>query len=248
MFPDIANTTFGQETNEYYDDWDEIGKVLSVPDHAPHRPVEKIVIDAGTRFADRVKTAIVCPPTIYGPGRGPGNTRSIQAYMLAKVILETKQGLLIGKGTNVWAQVHIWDLSQLYLLLGNEAVQGGGKASWGKDGYYFAENGLFFWGDVARALTAAAFEKGLIPSPILKSVTRTLDADKKALVPSPDLEAVTDEEEKHILPFLHRIVGMNSRCKSIRAKKLLGWSPKERLLVDEAPDIIESEAKALGLL
>ena len=28
--------------------------------------------------SDVVKTAIVCPPTIYGPGRGPGNVRSRQ--------------------------------------------------------------------------------------------------------------------------------------------------------------------------
>ncbi|CAH0047337.1 unnamed protein product [Clonostachys solani] len=239
-YPDFANTTFGQATNEPFDDWDGIEKVLdSIPDHARHRLVDKIVIEAGTKLADRVKTAIVCPPTIYGPGRGPGKTRGAQAYNLANSILAAKQGVLIGKGTNVWTQVHVWDLSNLYLLLGGEAANGGGKATWGREGYYFAENGLFVWGDVARALTGAAFEKGLIPSPTLKSVIRTLDADRKELAPSTDLEPVSDQEAKLLRPFLHYMV--------LRAKKILGWTPRERLLIEETPDIIEFEAKLLGL-
>lgn len=209
--------------------------------------VDKIILEVGIKFADRLKTAIVSPPTIYGPGRGPGKTRGAQAYNLAKAILQTKQGLLIGKGTNVWTQVHVWDLSELYLILGNEAARGGGKASWGKNTYYFAESGLFVWGDVSKALTKAAFEKKLIPSPILKSVTRTLDADRKALAPHPEIQAVSEKEEESILQFLHYMVGSNSRCKAIRAKKLLGWNPKEELLVDEAPAIIDYEARTLGL-
>lgn len=33
-----------------------------------------------------------------------------------------------------------------------------------------------------------------------------------------------------------------------RARKLLGWSPKQRSLDDEIPDMIASEARRLGLV
>ncbi|KAJ6190431.1 hypothetical protein N7519_000452 [Penicillium mononematosum] len=39
------------------------------------------------------------------------------------------------------------------------------KATWNNDDYYLAENGPFVWGDIQRAVTKAAFEKNLIPSP-----------------------------------------------------------------------------------
>lgn len=41
--------------------------------------------------------------------------------------------------------------------------------------------------------------------------------------------------------------GANSRCKAIRARKLLGWAPKERSLEDELPDIVASEVQRLKL-
>lgn len=51
-------------------------------------------------------------------------------------MLEQKKGLQVGNGTNIWTQVHVQDLSVLYLLLGEDIAQKGGKATWGKEGYY----------------------------------------------------------------------------------------------------------------
>ncbi len=73
--PELARKTFGEASTKVSDDWDGISDVLSVPDSAPHRSADKIVIEANR--AD-IKTAIVCPPTIYGQGRGPSNQRSHQ--------------------------------------------------------------------------------------------------------------------------------------------------------------------------
>jgi hypothetical protein len=49
-----------------YDDWDGVGELTHLPDHAFHRNVDQIVLDAGAKYAGVVKTALVCPPTIYG--------------------------------------------------------------------------------------------------------------------------------------------------------------------------------------
>jgi hypothetical protein len=227
---DFVNSpqTLGMQGSNMYDDWEGISKILSIPDQALHRPVDKIVLAAGSDHADVAKTAIVCPPCIYGPGRGPDNQRSIQAYRLTELILKAKQGMQIRKGENIWTQVHVQDLSTLYLLLGEAAARGGGDATWGNEGYYFAEDGEFMWGSICKAIT--------------------MDAYKKGLIPSGDVKELSLEEAEKIDNGFPYMIGSNSRCKALRAKKLLGWSCRQRRLIDEVPDIVDGEAKALGLI
>lgn len=74
--------------DEKYDDINDIAKVLSMPDEAIHRNVDKVVLAANSAA---VKTAIIGPPCIYGPGRGAVNTRSIQVYDMVKFSM--KKGL-----------------------------------------------------------------------------------------------------------------------------------------------------------
>ena len=185
------------------------------------------MLDVGVNASDRVKTAIVCPPTIYGPGRGPGNQRSFQIYNLAKRVLETKKGIQVGKGQNIWHQIHVNDLSDLYLRLGEEATQGGGKATWGKEGYYLAENGSFVWGEIQKAVAKAAADKGLIPSP------------EPSVLDEKQTEAVFS-----VGPYAW---GTNSRGHAIRGRKLLGWNPHRPAAIDLVPSIVDGEAKSLGL-
>jgi hypothetical protein len=84
----------------------------------------------------------VCPPTIYGVGAGTaGNTRSAQVPELTKGTLKRGEAFQVTAGKSIWNNVHIDDLSQLYLLLTEDAAAGGKKATWGTEGYYFAENG-----------------------------------------------------------------------------------------------------------
>ena len=68
--------------------------------------------------------------------------------------------------------VHVQDLSNVYLRLVEEAVKGGGNATWEPEGYYFAENGDFVWGDVAKAIAKNAHKKKLIPSAEIEHVTK----------------------------------------------------------------------------
>ncbi|KAL1956246.1 hypothetical protein VTO42DRAFT_7506 [Malbranchea cinnamomea] len=227
-YEDFRNSTYGELRTKEFNDWDGIGEVTSLPDDALHRNVDKIVLKVGINSSDRVKTAIVCPPCIYGPGRGPGNRRSFQIYNLAKTVLKRKRGIQVGKGQNIWHQVHVQDLSQVYLRLGEEAANGGGKATWGREGYYFAENGPFVWGDIQKAVAKAAFDKGLIPSP------EPEELDEKQ----------TDAEFK----MGAYAWGTNSRGHALRARKLLCWNPQQPAAIDLVPSIVEGEAKALGLL
>ena len=119
----------------------------------------------------------MCPPTIYGPGRGPDNQRSIQAYELAKVTLKRGKGFQVEGGHNLWTMVHVQDLSNVCLRLVEEVVKDGENATWGPEGHYFAENGGFVWGDVAKAIAKNAHKKKLTPIAETENVTLE-EADK----------------------------------------------------------------------
>jgi hypothetical protein len=62
----METQTYGEAPTMEYNDLDGVEKLTNLPDSAFHRDVDKVVLEAGLQNADRVKTAVVCPPTIYG--------------------------------------------------------------------------------------------------------------------------------------------------------------------------------------
>jgi nucleoside-diphosphate-sugar epimerase len=90
--------------------------------------IDKTVIQAAER---NIRSVVICPTMIYGTGLGL-HKDSVQVPLLAQTARQFNTGIFVGKGANVWSNVHIADLAQLYLL----ALQ---KASAGT--FYFAENG-----------------------------------------------------------------------------------------------------------
>jgi len=78
-----------------------------------------------------IRTVILCPSLIYGEGRGV-HRDSIQVPWLIDVA--TKFGIAkhIGSGGNIWSNVHIDDLAELFRLALVKAPPGS---------FYFAENG-----------------------------------------------------------------------------------------------------------
>ncbi|KAL9111133.1 MAG: hypothetical protein Q9227_004396 [Pyrenula ochraceoflavens] len=219
---------FGQRLEREYNDWDGIKDLMSIPDQAVHRNVDKIVLAASASNPTSVKTAIVCPPTIYGRGRGPDNKDSVQVPKASKQILSQKKGFLVGAGENVWTQVHVHDLSDLYILLGEAAATGGGKATWNEEGYYLAENGSFVWGDIFRQIAKVAHQKGLLTSDNVESLP-VAEIDKFA-------------------PDLKYYVGTSSRGTSVRGKKLLGWNPHRPTIFETLGEAVDVEASKLGLV
>lgn len=196
-----------------------------MPDDAPHRVVDKVVIEAD---GGKVRTAIICPPTIYGTGRGPGNQRGHQVNELARCTLQEQKGIQVGAGKSQWANVHLYDLSNCFLKLLEAAVEGGKGATWGREGYYFTENGELAWGDMARFVAMEAHSQGFLSTK--------------------DVSIISDEDAKKLTHRGDVLWAANSRCKAVRARKLLGWSPSEKDVWGEVGAIVASEAKLLGLV
>lgn len=213
-----------------YDDLENVSALTNLPDSAFHRNVDKVVLEAGMAHPDVVKTAIVCPPTIYGPGRGPGNVRSRQVYTLANAALKLGKAPQLGTGLTEWDNVHVHDLSDLLVLLVEAAVANKPDVAdelWGEKGYFLAESGYHVWCVVAKQVAEAAYSAGYIPKP--------------------EVETVSADRAKEIAGSEAMSWGLNSKGFAKRARKFLGWSPKGRSLEEEIPDIVDGEAKLLGL-
>ena len=226
--------TVGESSEKIYDDLEGVSQVTSLPDDAPHRSTDKILLAAATDYADRIRTANVSPPTIYGQGRGPGNKRSHQLPELARCTLEKGYGIKVLAGKTLWSNVHVHDLSDLYLKLVESAAAGGslsewsGKpALWGAEGYYFAENGEHVWGDVSQSVATEAHKQGWITTDEVKSISA--------------------EEAGELTKFGWAIWGCNSRSRAKRAREILGWKPTGPSLKDEIKATVEVEARSLGI-
>jgi len=227
--PDHLRKTFGVHVEKKYDDWEGIAEVTNLPADYTHVNVDKIILSASEKNPGKIFTAIVCPPCIYGPGRGPDNQRSIQGPDMTKAVLKRGKGFQVGEGKNRWTEVHVQDLSEVFLGLVTSAMQPeGGKATWNDKGFYFAENGEFVWGNIAKKIAEIA-------------------ADKK-LIETAELDSLDEKEADEFRAAGAYLWGTNSRCKALRANKLLGWTPKQKSFVDTLSELVDEEAKALGLV
>ena len=230
-FDSEVHKTHGEPSSQIFDDWDGVSELVNLPAAAFHRNVDEIVLRAGTEHADSVKTAIVCPPTIYGVGRGPVSGRGRQAYELAKFILSEGYVPRVGRGLARWNNVHVHDLSGLFDALVRAATDPArvdDAELWGARGYYLCENGEHIWGEFAEFVGKQVVELGYAEKAL---EVRQLSI-KDALNSSAGFEAAS--------------WGWNSRGTATRARKVLGWRPLARSIWDEVPDIVHSEAAQLG--
>lgn len=147
--------------------------------------------------------------------------RGRQVYEMAKIVLKSQSIPIVGSGKARWNNVHVHDLSDVYLLLVEAAAAAKlSEEIWGAKGYFIVENDEHSWSDVARQMGRAA-EK------------LQFGQDLK--------ERTIKEPKKEPAGFEVLSWGLNSRAKSGRAQRFLGWQPKACSLYDELPRILEQE-------
>lgn len=213
---------------KYYD-IDGIDSILNLPDEAHHKDVDNIVQAA---VSDAVRIAIICPPLIYGKGSGPVNQRSIQLPNLTDITLKEGFAPYIGAGKTEWDNVHIDDLGDLYVKL-VDATQDPSKNSnpeiFGRHGYFFASNGTHLFSKLAEKIAEEVKKQGY-----------------KAEVPTKSVSLEEVPQLKGFAPVTYSF-GRNSKGVPQRAKKYLGWEPKGVPVEDTIPELVQNQAKALGL-
>ncbi|WP_312901604.1 NAD-dependent epimerase/dehydratase family protein [Chryseobacterium taichungense] len=78
-----------------------------------------------------IRSIVIVPTMVYGEGLGMKKT-SIQLPALINLSKEKGFGVYFGKGENIWSNIHIEDLADLYVLALEKAKAGS---------LYYAENG-----------------------------------------------------------------------------------------------------------
>lgn len=89
-----------------------------------------------------VRSAVICPGNIYGSGRGM-STDSYQIPFLARNALKHGKVQVVGAGLNVWSNVHIDDVVDLFKLALEKASPGA---------LYFVESGEASFAELGAAI------------------------------------------------------------------------------------------------
>ncbi len=100
--------------------------------------------------AKGVRPVIICPSLIYGVSQGP-DKHSMQVPLLIELAKKTGAARHYGPGENIWSNVHIDDLVELYVLA---------LASSPAGAFYFAENGENSMRQVCEAINRKLGVKG----------------------------------------------------------------------------------------
>ncbi|KAF8066914.1 NAD(P)-binding protein [Lyophyllum atratum] len=171
-----------------------------------HRNVDLEIVAADKE--GYVKTYIIVPSTIYGIASGTlvdhriQNVYSMQIPSLIDACLDRGQGGMVGQGKNIWPNVHIDDVADLFPIL-YDCIKTNPATAHGRDGFYFGENGEHTLYEVGKAMSEylVAIGKGKSGEP----TTFTQQELDKYFEGSPYL-------------------GSNSRCRANRSRAI-GWKP-----------------------
>lgn len=113
--------------------------VTVVPEKAARASLDKLIRDAAQRG---VRSVILCNTMIYGTGLG-ASANSVQIPPLVAQAQKSGIARYVGQGVNVWSNVHIKDVIELYLLALKNAPAGS---------FYFVENGEASYADIVAAI------------------------------------------------------------------------------------------------
>jgi len=217
----LADNAAGEySTQTIYNDADP-DQIETLPDSQLHRNVDLELIAADKQ--GYIKLYLVVPSTIYGIANnklteaGIQNSHSIQIPALITASLGRGQAGMVGKGKNLWPDVNIDDLADLYVVL-YESIQSNPATGHGREGIYFGENGEHSLYEVGKAVGQALVELGYSKDPEPTTFTKE------------DIDKYFGGSD---------YLGSNSRCRANRSRSI-GWKPtktKEDMLASIKPEI-----------
>ncbi|KAJ5218078.1 uncharacterized protein N7498_000177 [Penicillium cinerascens] len=164
-FEDSDKNEYGTESDKVYNDWSGVKGLLTLPDHAFHHDVDQLVLEAGANHADVLKTALVCPRTIYSEGHAhsavarstSSRTRHSDYINGPSSALDDSSGTMSTSTTSATCRTDD-DL-------------------WGAKAYYLKEHGEHVWGELAQSTAEAGTKLGYLAE--IKAETIVLESAKK---------------------------------------------------------------------
>jgi hypothetical protein len=204
------------------DDEEALKKIKALPNDALHRNTEKILHKTIKEKPDRIKIAIMCPPDIFGKGKGPGKTDTVFFSLFWDVVKNLDGRTFYHKeGTNTRSWVHIDDLMRLYVRVVEAAASGFGQ----EIEQYFGPNGYHFAATQEYSQMEVAVESGRICK------RHGLIQDEQPVQTS--LEEMDGMQLHPAYPQVARyLFASNSRTRADRAKRLWQYEGKSNGLMD----------------
>ncbi|KAF9469323.1 NAD-binding protein [Collybia nuda] len=206
VLTDDAKGAYASEV--IYDDTN-LAQLETLPPTQLHRKIDLAIINADAE--GYVRSYIIIPSTVWGLATGPlvdlgvQNPISMQIPVLIDASVDRGQGGMVGAGKNLWGNVNIEDIADLYIILYDAIVANPDGPGHGRSGLYFGENGEHSLYEVGRAVSQA-----LMATDCLKGESA---------------EPTTFTKEEIALYFMgSESYGTNARCKSKRARAI-GWRP-----------------------
>ncbi|QEL01020.1 NAD-dependent epimerase/dehydratase family protein [Olivibacter sp. LS-1] len=144
----LGNKENGEKSNFIYTE--------DIPLDARFEKVHRVIINNHIikSAQQRIRSIVIVPTMIYGEGLGL-KKESIQIPMLLKLSKERGAGVHIESGENIWSNVHIEDLAELYLKVLEKAKAGS---------YFYAENGESSLRDIALSISKRIGREGQLSS------------------------------------------------------------------------------------
>jgi nucleoside-diphosphate-sugar epimerase len=134
----VGDASGGEGTDKiYYED----NLPEPTPDKAARVGIDNLVLDAANKG---VRSAVLCNTLIYGHGALPRD--SVQLPRLLKQARNSGIVRHVGPGRNIWSNVHIDDVVDLYLLALEKTEAGA---------FYFVESGEASFRDMSAAIAKA---------------------------------------------------------------------------------------------
>ncbi|KAJ7495519.1 NAD(P)-binding protein [Mycena latifolia] len=203
--PILINTGMHSDATVYDDS--DADQIETLAPTQIHRNVDLAITQADAE--GYIKSYIILPAVIFGlaTGRfvdlGLQNPHSMLIPWLIKASLDRGESGMVGEGKNVWSNVEINELADLYVTL-YDAIAADEATGHGRNGYYFGANEEHSLYDVAKAMGAALVALGKSTSP----------------EPTTFTQAELDKYFQGSATF----VGSNSRCRATRSFSI-GWKP-----------------------
>jgi nucleoside-diphosphate-sugar epimerase len=122
----VGKRSAGERAEDVYD---ETTSITPSPARAARVALNELILSYQTKG---VRPIIVCPSLIYGVSRGPKEHSMQVPWLIALAQKNGGTARHYGPGENVWSNVHIDDLVELYLRAIKSAPTGA---------FYYAENG-----------------------------------------------------------------------------------------------------------
>ncbi|KAJ3514590.1 hypothetical protein NLJ89_g2291 [Agrocybe chaxingu] len=214
------NAVGDHPTETIYDDANA-EQIESLPPTQVHRNVDLELLRGDKE--GYVKTYIVLPSTIYGIAtgvlvdQGIQNPHSIQVPSLIQAALDRGRAGMVGQGKNIWPDVSIDDIGDLFIALFNSARKNPATGH-GREGFYFGETGEHTLYEVSKAIGDVLVELGKSDNPEPTTFTK-------------------EEIDKYFQGSTY--LGTNSRCRANRSRAI-GWKPtsdKTQFLASIKPEI-----------